>query len=164
MLFIISTLREIRHPWQPQMVTFLHRGLLRALLLKNMLKTYPILIWWPGWCGNGWCVLGLTKETNVLYLIKEKELYKAATINIDKPQLLIKAHLHWWSFLPKMSAIPWRYSTSLLALVVLGNVTRKEMILFVSRHPRWPRQFERWNCCMESQMFLAKSFANVNTT
>ncbi len=38
MLFIISTLREVRHPWQPQMVIFLQICLMQAVLLKICLK------------------------------------------------------------------------------------------------------------------------------
>jgi len=40
----------------------------------------------------------------------------------------------------------WQYYTvtlpSLLAPASMGSVTRRKLILFVSRHPRWPRRVE----------------------
>jgi hypothetical protein len=53
-------------------------------------------------------------------------------------------HLHWRSLLAKLLATTTRSSqvtgTSVLALATLGGTTKIEVIVFLVKPPRWPRQ------------------------
>ena len=63
------------------------------------------------------------------------------------------AHLHWWSL------VEWHRAAIfplVLALATLGSVTQIGSFLFVSHHPRWPRQGRKAISCHD----IADIFAN----
>ncbi len=67
-----------------------------------------------------------------------------------KTFLVFKPCLHCWRLRDNAGNSD---SHHLLALATLGGTTKIEMILSVSRHPRWPRQVRTWHK-------IANDFAN----
>jgi hypothetical protein len=69
--------------------------------------------------------------------------------------MLVKAHLHFRILYQKMAVTA---TVAALTMLSLGNATQIKAILFVSHHPRKPRQVQQLSL---STLFLEQDFTYV---